>query len=108
MEIILKSRNRLNFKTFLGVSSYLRRCCSSAQNLQENDLFHFMGTWPPEEKSKFLKDMKVIPNFITDKEEHKTSRYNFTHEILAKEGSIFKDKPIVKGRRISIICRNDP
>lgn len=28
-----------------------------------------MGTWPPEEKSKFLKDMKVIPNFITDKEE---------------------------------------
>lgn len=28
-----------------------------------------MGTWPPEEKTKLLEDMKVLPNFITDQEE---------------------------------------
>ncbi|XP_055910260.1 alpha-ketoglutarate-dependent dioxygenase alkB homolog 7, mitochondrial [Eupeodes corollae] len=37
-----------------------------------------------------------------------SARYNFTHEILSNENSIFKGTPIKKGRRISIICRNDP
>ncbi|XP_034481813.1 alpha-ketoglutarate-dependent dioxygenase alkB homolog 7, mitochondrial isoform X1 [Drosophila innubila] len=37
-----------------------------------------------------------------------TARYNFTHEILANERSLFLGKPIKKTRRISIICRNDP
>ncbi|XP_068149974.1 alpha-ketoglutarate-dependent dioxygenase alkB homolog 7, mitochondrial [Drosophila tropicalis] len=37
-----------------------------------------------------------------------TARYNFTHEILAKEESKFLNAPIEKTRRISIICRNEP
>ncbi|KAH8364264.1 hypothetical protein KR084_005072 [Drosophila pseudotakahashii] len=37
-----------------------------------------------------------------------TARYNFTHEILAKERSEFQGTPIPKTRRISIICRNEP
>ncbi|XP_070852181.1 alpha-ketoglutarate-dependent dioxygenase alkB homolog 7, mitochondrial [Drosophila suzukii] len=37
-----------------------------------------------------------------------TARYNFTHEILAKEHSEFQGTPVPKTRRISIICRNDP
>ncbi|XP_067636408.1 alpha-ketoglutarate-dependent dioxygenase alkB homolog 7, mitochondrial [Eurosta solidaginis] len=37
-----------------------------------------------------------------------SSRYNFTHEILANEKSHFQGQHIQKDRRISIICRNDP
>ncbi|XP_017021092.1 alpha-ketoglutarate-dependent dioxygenase alkB homolog 7, mitochondrial [Drosophila kikkawai] len=37
-----------------------------------------------------------------------TARYNFTHEILAKEHSQFQGMPVPKTRRISIICRNEP
>ncbi|KAH8286900.1 hypothetical protein KR018_007717, partial [Drosophila ironensis] len=37
-----------------------------------------------------------------------TARYNFTHEILAKEQSAFQGTPVPKTRRISIICRNEP
>ncbi|XP_037931647.1 alpha-ketoglutarate-dependent dioxygenase alkB homolog 7, mitochondrial-like [Teleopsis dalmanni] len=37
-----------------------------------------------------------------------SSRYNFTHEILSNEFSKFHGQPIHKGRRISIICRNEP
>uniref|UniRef100_A0A1B6LUG8 Alpha-ketoglutarate-dependent dioxygenase AlkB-like domain-containing protein n=1 Tax=Graphocephala atropunctata TaxID=36148 RepID=A0A1B6LUG8_9HEMI len=35
-------------------------------------------------------------------------RYDFTHEILPNETSTFKQEPIRKKRRISIICRNEP
>lgn len=35
-------------------------------------------------------------------------RYNFTHEILPNEKSIFKEHKILKGRRISLICRSKP
>lgn len=34
-----------------------------------------------------------------------SARYKFTHEVLAA-GSIFKENVVHKGRRISIICRN--
>ncbi|EDV39408.1 uncharacterized protein Dana_GF24508 [Drosophila ananassae] len=37
-----------------------------------------------------------------------TARYNFTHEILAKEHSSYRGTPVPKTRRISIICRNEP
>ncbi|XP_055389230.1 alpha-ketoglutarate-dependent dioxygenase alkB homolog 7, mitochondrial [Condylostylus longicornis] len=37
-----------------------------------------------------------------------SARYNFTHEILANENSQFKGEKILKTRRISIICRNEP
>ena len=36
------------------------------------------------------------------------ARYDFTHEILHNSRSLFKGKPITKGRRISVICRNNP
>ncbi len=37
-----------------------------------------------------------------------SSRYNFTHEILKNEESIFKGQKIHKTRRISVICRDEP
>lgn len=37
-----------------------------------------------------------------------SSRYNFTHEILSNEESIFKGQKVEKGRRISVICRDEP
>lgn len=37
-----------------------------------------------------------------------SSRYNFTHELLKNEESVFKGDKIEKGRRISVICRNEP
>ncbi|XP_068082096.1 alpha-ketoglutarate-dependent dioxygenase alkB homolog 7, mitochondrial-like, partial [Anabrus simplex] len=36
------------------------------------------------------------------------ARYNFTHEILPNVCSRFRDQVIHKGRRLSIICRNEP
>ena len=36
------------------------------------------------------------------------ARYKFTHEILSKEESYFKEKYVTRERRISILCRNDP
>ncbi|CAI4231368.1 unnamed protein product [Auanema sp. JU1783] len=35
-------------------------------------------------------------------------RYDFTHEVLANKDSVFENKPVKKGRRISIICRDRP
>ncbi|XP_071453829.1 alpha-ketoglutarate-dependent dioxygenase alkB homolog 7, mitochondrial [Hetaerina americana] len=37
-----------------------------------------------------------------------TARYDFTHELLDKERSIFKNDRVERGRRLSIICRNAP
>lgn len=37
-----------------------------------------------------------------------TARYNFTHEILGNEHSVFKNVLVPKTRRISVICRNKP
>ncbi|KAH8366533.1 hypothetical protein KR084_000978 [Drosophila pseudotakahashii] len=36
------------------------------------------------------------------------ARYEFTHEILAREQSRFKGRPVERRRRVSVICRNDP
>lgn len=36
------------------------------------------------------------------------SRYEYTHAILGQSESFFKELPVEKNRRISIICRNDP
>lgn len=35
-----------------------------------------------------------------------SARYKFTHEVLAP-GALFKQQPVDKDRRVSIICRND-
>ncbi|KAG0426620.1 hypothetical protein HPB47_026281 [Ixodes persulcatus] len=37
-----------------------------------------------------------------------TARYDYTHEILPNEQSIFKSTPVKKTRRISVMCRNEP
>lgn len=38
-----------------------------------------------------------------------TARYNFTHEVLGKQVTCFKgDRAVDKGRRVSVICRNEP
>ncbi|XP_046402344.1 alpha-ketoglutarate-dependent dioxygenase alkB homolog 7, mitochondrial [Ischnura elegans] len=37
-----------------------------------------------------------------------TARYDYTHELLNKEMSIFKNEKVQRGRRLSIICRNMP
>lgn len=36
------------------------------------------------------------------------ARYNFTHEILKDEESVFKERKVTRQRRISVICRNLP
>ncbi|XP_030754499.1 alpha-ketoglutarate-dependent dioxygenase alkB homolog 7, mitochondrial [Sitophilus oryzae] len=36
------------------------------------------------------------------------ARFEYTHEILSNESSIFKNQKIEKDRRISVICRNEP
>ncbi|XP_069694241.1 alpha-ketoglutarate-dependent dioxygenase alkB homolog 7, mitochondrial-like [Periplaneta americana] len=37
-----------------------------------------------------------------------TARYEFTHEILGAENSKFGAQIVPRGRRISVICRNEP
>nr|CAI5862590.1 unnamed protein product [Callosobruchus analis] len=37
-----------------------------------------------------------------------TARFDYTHEILSNEHSVFKGESILKDRRISVICRNEP
>nr|XP_016939024.1 alpha-ketoglutarate-dependent dioxygenase alkB homolog 7, mitochondrial [Drosophila suzukii] len=36
------------------------------------------------------------------------ARYEFTHEILAREESWFKERLVERHRRVSVICRNEP
>ncbi|XP_046991552.1 alpha-ketoglutarate-dependent dioxygenase alkB homolog 7, mitochondrial isoform X1 [Schistocerca americana] len=36
------------------------------------------------------------------------ARYDFTHEVLGKKNSKFRNQEIVRGRRLSVICRNEP
>ncbi|XP_039499425.1 alpha-ketoglutarate-dependent dioxygenase alkB homolog 7, mitochondrial-like isoform X1 [Drosophila santomea] len=36
------------------------------------------------------------------------ARYEFTHEILARDQSWFKKRLVERSRRISVICRNEP
>ncbi|XP_037527941.1 alpha-ketoglutarate-dependent dioxygenase alkB homolog 7, mitochondrial [Rhipicephalus sanguineus] len=36
------------------------------------------------------------------------ARYDYTHEILANQHSVFRSTPVHKSRRISVICRNEP
>lgn len=37
-----------------------------------------------------------------------TARYDYTHEVLNNDHSLFKGSKIMKDRRISVICRNEP
>ncbi|XP_037555478.1 alpha-ketoglutarate-dependent dioxygenase alkB homolog 7, mitochondrial-like [Dermacentor silvarum] len=37
-----------------------------------------------------------------------TARYDYTHEILANQHSVFRSTPVHKSRRISVMCRNEP
>ena len=36
------------------------------------------------------------------------ARYEYTHEVLPNDLSIFKGVPVIKDRRISVMCRNEP
>ncbi|XP_016948267.1 alpha-ketoglutarate-dependent dioxygenase alkB homolog 7, mitochondrial [Drosophila biarmipes] len=36
------------------------------------------------------------------------ARYEFTHEILAREESWFRERLVERQRRVSVICRNEP
>ncbi|XP_066586056.1 alpha-ketoglutarate-dependent dioxygenase alkB homolog 7, mitochondrial isoform X2 [Prorops nasuta] len=36
------------------------------------------------------------------------ARYKFNHEILKQKESFYQDKPVIKTRRISVICRCEP
>ncbi|OWF42119.1 alpha-ketoglutarate-dependent dioxygenase alkB homolog 7, mitochondrial-like [Mizuhopecten yessoensis] len=36
-----------------------------------------------------------------------TARYNYTHEVLSNEKSVFNGRPVPKERRISVIMRNE-
>jgi len=36
------------------------------------------------------------------------ARYDYTHEILPSEQSLFKGQKVERMRRISVICRSEP
>ncbi|KAL8584311.1 hypothetical protein ACOMHN_014730 [Nucella lapillus] len=36
------------------------------------------------------------------------ARYEYTHEVLAADKSVFKDQVVPRDRRMSVICRNEP
>lgn len=36
-----------------------------------------------------------------------TARFDYTHEILKNQDSMFKGQKVDKDRRISVICRNE-
>ncbi|KAL4237176.1 Alpha-ketoglutarate-dependent dioxygenase alkB 7 [Mactra antiquata] len=58
-----------------------------------------------EDKTKFADFLLERRSLYIMKD---AARYNYTHEILKNEDSIFNGKQIIKDRRISIICRNEP
>ena len=35
------------------------------------------------------------------------SRYDCTHEVLPNKEAVFKGEEVVRGRRISLVCRNE-
>ena len=35
------------------------------------------------------------------------SRYDCTHEVLPNQEAVFKGEEVVRGRRISLVCRNE-
>lgn len=37
-----------------------------------------------------------------------SARYDYTHEVLKNEESFFKGEEVIKKRRISVMCRNEP
>lgn len=61
-----------------------------------------------DEKLKKLYSVKIVLKRHSLYIMSHSSRYDFTHEILKNEESYFKGEKIVKNRRISIICRNEP
>jgi alkylated DNA repair protein alkB homolog 7 len=63
---------------------------------------------PSEEEKKNLYSVKILLKRHSLYIMSHSARYNFTHEILKNEESFLKNQKIVKNRRISIICRNEP
>jgi alkylated DNA repair protein alkB homolog 7 len=61
-----------------------------------------------DEQKKNLYSVKILLKRHSLYIMENSARYNFTHEILKNEESFFKNQQIIKDRRISIICRNDP
>lgn len=63
---------------------------------------------PTEEELKNLYSVKILLKRFSLYIMSHSARYNFTHEILKNEESFIKGEQILKNRRISIICRNEP
>lgn len=59
-------------------------------------------------KTKGLYSVKILLKRYSLYIMSHTARYNFTHEILKNEESFVNGQQILKDRRISIICRNEP
>lgn len=66
---------------------------------------------PAEEnaiKKKGLYSVKILLKRYSLYIMSNSARYNFTHEILKNDESFINGQRVVKDRRISIICRNEP
>ena len=56
-----------------------------------------------------LKPAQSRRSILSSSHSHRDeARYNFTHEILKDEESVFNGKKVPRLRRISVICRNLP
>ncbi len=56
----------------------------------------------------YLKLSQTNNNILSVFDYSGDSRYKFTHAILDKQNSIFKNELVKRGRRVSVICRNEP
>lgn len=65
-------------------------------------------TQPKTEDNKDLYACKILVRRHSLYIMSHSSRYNFTHEILKNEESFINGQQVIKDRRISIICRNEP
>lgn len=80
----------------------------TSEDHSASDDYRNQPTADGNEKKKGLYSVKILLKRYSLYIMSHTARYNFTHEILKNEESFVNGKEVVKNRRISIICRNEP
>ena len=52
-------------------------------------------------------DQKIYESLLLIYKFRGFSRYDCTHEVLPNKEAVFKGEEVVRGRRISLVCRNE-
>ena len=76
--------------SIVAVLSLLSDCVARFRHSQQKD--QMVDIYIPRRSLYIMKDF---------------SRYDFTHEILHNSESQFRGEQVTKGRRVSVICRNE-